>query len=556
VQDTDLPEPGDTLVFRDSTRAVVVKIDSDSDRLEVRGVEIEALQDGARLVELKVWTEVGDLKSSTDANSRNYPVAVLFEGSFTKAPNVRATACKWASSMPDSDLRGPCARMQLYTVSRILNGEGEWMTASASIPCKDKNASPSPCSSSIASDIGWYYRTGTFRAIDADRFSCILGCQPTHELTIFVTYMLAGEKLSLTDSALAAMSGRPEEDLGVEEVFSSLSDKLSGDYWVWFSAADEEYRAVPYFEKSYKLDASSIPVRFGLQRARRVRATDGVSLISIGTTAQGRGADSKLPPREQARNQRSYASYIAEKDRLRWKEVSRIKLDYDYVVDGSDPEDPRIGKEIGFDDCQNGSFYVLVKLAEAGGKNPQQLHIYLGAEHSGLSKCFPADLSKKNLVKEDKPRVQMPDGSYVNVEQSQAGAYGGLFVRSISIVVDQGREPGTRKNYKVELRDANINGSHANRDLYRVDTESFVDIPQKELPAGGASVVMTNVTGDAPYESLQYPSLKFTAAGQELQATMKVSDLPGAAPNAEYRANLCLSGGRCVPLQGKFVLEP
>ena len=75
----------------------------------------------------------------------------------------------------------------------------------------------------------------------------------------------------------------------------------------------------------------------------------------------------------------------------------------------------------------------------------------------------------------------------MTIAQTQQ-AYGNLFVRSVSVVVDQGVKPEARANYKVELYDASVNGTHANRDLRKVDIEGFQTVQSKDLPTSGVTL--------------------------------------------------------------------
>lgn len=551
----DSEQNGDTFVFRDAPNAQVVKMDaSDTDRLVVGGVEIEALVAGNKDLTFIFQTEQGDLNPPpASTGSSSYPLEVKFTGTFKDAGNTnRAQRCTWPARLPW------CARLQLVVTglpgSYVVNDKGLIETATAAISCKATG--DSPCGTG-----GYYASYGEFWSEDRKTHTCGSSCTPWLTATLSIRFGAKGEKLTLDPSGIA-VSNIMVDNFGVAELFSATADQASNtNSWVWFSAANESYRADP----KIKLAGSKITITSAVEKASSVPAVDGVSLTSIATIGEGEtpgdGAG-LLPPSEQARNDRSYASFIPPPPswqdlRLPWAAVNQLVLRYEYVMHDSEPGDLRLPSPLRFSECTNGSFRVVIALSDAKG-NAGFLNLYLGSADNVTTGCSKAAsaLSGKNLMANSEPRIDPSQLDQkrkccMTVNESKT-LYGDRFVRWISVVVDQGvPKTDAPRHYKVNLHDAIVNSFVATKDLTVVDPNTFMPLKGAEIPAGASSVVISNTSAWPYVSTAPIDDGRIKLVGNELFAEIDAAELPGGA-SGTYRVNLCLFGGQCVPREGTF----
>jgi hypothetical protein len=321
---------------------------------------------------------------------------------------------------------------------------------------------------------------------------------------------------------------------------------------VAFTAGTELYRVLPqppWTNETRKFANNSvIPIVFELQQAEFVPANGGVTLTSIVT-------DGNLPPGEQARNDRSYATFIAQPLQLGWKDVTLLMLTYQFIVGKSFSGDPRVG-DLTFSDCAGAAFRLEVALTTKDGVDVGSLILNLGSQNQFTSGCAAAatTLSDSNLVDNRDSRVdpsrllgQLASACCMTVKQSQ-GRYGNLFVRSISVVVDQGSSK-TKANYQVNLVEGIVNGVSSTNSL--VVAGGYEQVT--DLPVDGRSIVITKLTG-IPIAPVVIDNDAIDNIGGQFRTHVSVQSLSPDVGGTRYRVDLCLFGGRCVPLQGFLTL--
>jgi hypothetical protein len=406
--------PADPLTPASSNAARIIQTDSSVQKIELKGLQVTALP-------LGVGKTVKVTFSATKFNKfppGTYPWTVTFGSLFTKK---RSGTPALAVSCPDPydpsanpNSRDPCARLRLY-----INGQdadtyvasprlGPFKTVS--IPCDGRFNYP--CGP------GGSYRTnGSFKALASGGFPWDGESVPVQKAELTDVYFNATDQThSAINSAIAAISTRQQQDFGVEHLFYSIAKELDGNFWVYFSAASHSY----------------FPPK------------EGVTLTSI--------VSDKLSPLEQARNSRSYASFIADPLTLQWQDVTKLKLAYDFVVGPSGG--------FTFSDCVKGSFYLRVALVNEDGTDATEVKIYLGSTDNFRSGCDKAaeqlnDVNLVNIKEKSANELRVAEGGSINKSQI---TYGKLYVRSISVVVDQGG-PEPIANYKVRLYNVTVNGT-------------------------------------------------------------------------------------------------
>jgi len=224
--------------------------------------------------------------------------------------------------------------------------------------------------------------------------------------------------------------------------------------------AEENFGAVALAELAASETKEDVWVAFS-------RAKKDANLVTLTSISNG---DGKLTKSDQLRNDRSYLSYAATPKSLRWDQVRELVLDYEVVTVPSFSGDPHLG-DLKFVDCQNNSFYIKVELTDGGKHDAGYLIIQLGSKSTGFTGgCSKADLPK-NIIADTQPRVdakKLGATKPITIAESQK-AFGALYVKSISIVVDKGA-PQTGANYKVRVHAANINGYKARNDLPIIGT--------------------------------------------------------------------------------------
>jgi hypothetical protein len=133
----------------------------------------------------------------------------------------------------------------------------------------------------------------------------------------------------------------------------------------------------------------------------------------------------------------------------------------------------------------------------------------------------------------------------MTIKESQR-IFGTYFVRSISVVVDQGSH-NPPANYRVNLREATVNGIRATQSLVTVDPEGYKDLAY--LPEHGRSILVSNPNEGLRTLPLIIGDKDIKNLDSRLQAKLPVDSLRS---KGTHLVNLCLFGGRCVPMQGSF----
>lgn len=544
-----------TTITTTSPVARVVKTDSSTDRIDLKGLQITALAAGAgKTVTVTFETELGDL-TIVSSSSGSYPFSVTLNGSFTKKPpqtsggsgGLTAACPNPDLGLTNTQLTTPCAKLALQVNGVTANGTGLSGIATASVPCK--NGTVTPC----ATVGGIYSSTGTINTTDSSSISCGTTCSPVHKVTLTAKFTVTDQTIALINSGIGAMSGLGEEEGGLEDLFHSLADELGANFWVAFTAGTELYRAVPkppWTNETRNISNNSVvPIVFELQQADFVPANGGVTLTSIVT-------DGNLTADEQARNDRSYAAFIAQPLQLRWKDVTLLMLTYEFIVGDSFSGDPRSGT-LSFSDCAGAAFRLQVALTTKDGVDVGSLIVNLGSQNQFTGGCAAAatTLSASNLVDNRDPRVdpslllgQLASACCMTVKQSQ-GRYGNLFVRSISVVVDQAIFLTTPANYKVNLLEGVVNGIRATDSL--VVASGYEQVTN--LPVDGRSIVITKLTG-TPIDPIVIGNDAIETIGGRLRTQVPVQSLSPDPGGTTYSVELCLFGGRCIPLQGFLTL--
>jgi len=464
------PGANDTFLFRDACEPGSCPLDPISDastgasrviktngavqKVELKGLNIIALAKGARQkVRVSFGTEPGDL---SDFPINRYPWLLLFGTSFTdkRGGSNLTGSCPDPQGASHPNSKDPCATMRL-----AVSSSGQVFSADKSIPCGGTFSHP--CGRAG----GGFYSDGTFRAGDYGAVSLTGGGstfpQPVQRVDLADVYFSAMDEAHTTlNSVIAAMSTRTEPRFGVEELFYSVSKEFDGNFWVYFIASSKDY----------------------------VADKTGVALTSI---------VSKKPPapEDPERYKVSYASFIAPPLKLQWNAVGDLTLKYGYVKG----------------DCSNGSFRLDVALVEKReGKSEGytkevevdagKLRIYLGDAKDVKNRCASANLSGSLLsdtaLRADCRSVLKGEGcpGDITIAESQK-RYAKLYVRSISVVLDQGvsgdaKPPGDQM---VKLDEAIVND---HRLTTGIPGPKYHDNGKKAMSPEGSLAVMASDSSD------------------------------------------------------------
>jgi hypothetical protein len=227
-----------------------------------------------------------------------------------------------------------------------------------------------------------------------------------------VNFTAAKQTFASITSGVMAMSRIPAPEFGVESLFYSLVDQFGADYWVYYSPLSNNF----FLNKDATLTSLWINNGKALQKAKYSR---------------------------------SYASFIADPLHHNWGKLTRLELGYEVIVGNPDP-----GEKLGnvtFSDCADGSFYLLVRLVDAYGKEIVDLRIEMGGTENVKTGCAQAAtyLSNSNLIDNEDYRAS----GGMTIKQSQE-KYKDLYLRSISVVVEGGQTESA--NHRVKLYSARV----------------------------------------------------------------------------------------------------
>lgn len=383
--------------------------DPSTQKIELKGLQITDTLAGPRKVTVSFGTTARDFNP---VPAGSYPWAVVLSGTFTKHPQQFLTGpggltASCPPTYPTPPAVPACARLRLQINGSDVDLSRPLQIRTVSIPCSNASGYISPCGPGNS-----YNTDGSFTSTLMGNAWFPATTDPVQQVDVAdVNFTAPDQTFAPINSVVMALSRRTEQDFGVENLFYSLADQLGGNYWVYFSAASNSY----------------LPPK------------EGVTLTSI-------VSDKSLSPLDQARNDRSYASFIAEPLTLQWQDVRSLALAYDFVVGTF--------HNLTFSDCANGSFYLRVALVSKDDTDPVEVKIYLGSTDNFRSGCDKAELSGVNLIKERPDDIRVAGGMTINQSQVK---YGKLYVRSISVVVDQGG-PEPIANYMVRLYNVRVNG--------------------------------------------------------------------------------------------------
>ena len=578
----------DTLMFRDACgrggdvpeciedgvdkAARIEKLDTEVDQVQIKGLEITSLDDKVRTVTISVDTGKDNFAPPSGNGSRSYPVSLFFGGSATSLPYDEARtpgpSCLFKNP-PNAAPNAPtaCPGSQLT----VTTGPTRSRLIDVKMPCDPQLTvgSANPC----FADDDFGIADGSFATIRSGEVTCDGQCTPQHHAVVSTTFTKKGQSLMLLNSGVAAMARTEVEKFGVEALSHALAGEFKKPFWVAFTAANEYYQAQPNLPQDVNSSDDTMKLSFALLRTNPTKFQGQILLNSIGTPKKDKDGvgDKTLPVRERARNDRSYASFIVQPRKLRWKEITSLQMFYDVTIGQNQSGDPRLDSlESGpmkFSDCGESSVYVRVALTHDDGKEAGNLLVRLGSSKDFKKKCVDSDnntlMSGVDLVGEGNPRVDASQISgkkqdcCMSVGQTQQ-PFGSLFVLSISLVVDPGKSDKA-VNYQINLHGADINHNPE----YGLDNllvpDPFGYATFADMPASGRSIQISRVDGSASTPILTVSDKGIKNNGSEMVTEISVGKLIESdkefQPGTQYRVDLCLFGGRCIPGQGFFTLH-
>jgi hypothetical protein len=565
---------GDTLMLMDAcgrgrlppcitgainTIARIEKSDTEIDKVQIKGLEITALDDIPRSITISVDTGENNFAAPSGTGSRNFPITLYFGGSVTQErPETTVltnSSCRFTplvAADPAAARACPASRLTVTT-----NGTAHTGFMQVTTPC-DPNAVPGSVAVTPPCGPGdKYLQGGIFSASRNDAITCDGECSPRHLAVVSTIFNKRGQSLLLQNSGVAAISRIEVERFGVEALSYSVADEFDEPFWVAFTAVDAFHRAE--FFPPADPTADMLRFAFRIERTTPMQFQGGdLFLNSIATLKQedpnGMG-DAGLPVRERARNDRSYASFIAQPQTLRWKDVGSLRMQYEVTVGDNVSHDDRLDP-MTFSDCSGSSLYVRVTLTDDQRKNAGDLLIRLGDSDDASKKCVTVHddnsittmLNGVDLVKEDHKRrvdvsqiTKKKNDCCKTLKETQE-KYGRLFVRSISLVVDQGSNKKAHR--QVVLHGGEINGIDLTKSLVVPDPAGWG--PFTELSKKGTSIRISdaNALPAVPFLVLDQVEID----GPFVAANVGKEELHGVTA---VRVDLCLFGGTCIA-QGIF----
>ena len=555
---------GDTFKIQDvssTNRARVEKIDvpaggtatTGADSFVVRGIKITALTSTARTFTMTYNTASGDF-STINSTSGNYAGTAKLKGQFRLGTGIAATC---------SSVDTPCAQLSVKINLLTLNGTGSNLSTlvTASIPCSTVSGSTSPCGSG-----GFYSPTlaagDQFLASDTGTVGCGLTCAPFWQSTLKVKFNAANQIFTLTTSAATAVA--PDTPQGLIDIAAALSEP-GIDVWVGACAGvqtgAQPYRvtgAPPFGNKGRNQnDFASFPMKFSLEVGQLVSVTDGFpNFVSIQDPAEA-----VLPPGDRLRNDTCSMSWVpSTTSRPKFGALSQLDLKFsDFVVDlNIDSGDSRLGL-LNFSDC-TACFRVEVQLVDDVGANQGTLTINLGSDAATSYKMgYNTTVSPLLLVSDPNLRVdasamvQKPQNCCITFTNAQSnGLYGKLFVRAVTVVIDQGQS--VPANHLVRDLETIVNGNSSNTAMQTIaNFQPSCDWP----PIDGLKIYI--------YKAGQFVRniLNPTIQNCTLNTSVNVIDLTGTGTyeahvvgfSAATSATTEFQGGIALPDPGLMILK-
>jgi hypothetical protein len=552
VEKTDVPAGGTATTGADS--------------VTLRGIKIFALTSTARTFTLTYATQSGDL-STISSTSGNYAGAAKLKGQFrldTIAPLDGLSGSIAATC--NSGVSSPCGQLSVKINLLTLNGGGSSASTlvTASIPCSTASGTVSPCGGG-----GFWspalFAGDQFLATDTGSVGCGTTCAPFWQSTLVVKFNAANQVFTLANSAVSAVV--PDTPAGLIDLAEALSEP-GIDVWVGSCSGVhtgvQPYRAVgapPFGNKGRNQnDFATFPMTYSLTVGQLVPVTDGFPrFISIDGPEEN-----ILPPGDQERNDACSMSWVPSRfSRPKFGNFSQLALDYTaFVLGPADSGDSRLGI-LGFSDC-TACFRVEIGLVDDTGLSRGTLKVYLGADTNTNHRTNHAgSVPPLALVSDPGYRVDAsgmlskPEPCCITFADAQSnGRYGKLFVRSVTVVIDQDIEAA---NHLVTNLEAIVNGSSSNASMLTVaNFQPSCAWP----PADGIKIYIYKVL---PNGARQFAAnvVDPTIQSCQLKAQVNVTDLLG---RGTYEAHVIVYsaatnrfeefiGGIAVPDPGLMILK-
>ena len=547
----------DTFTLQDvssTSLARVEKFDSgaSADRVSLKGLKITSRVAG-RVLTLTYGTQASDLRTLTSTQAASYAATAAMSGSFKTATGLRATACPGGTVSTDmDDPTDSCLRLSLMINGTTVDGQGNTVSATVSVPCNNAFPTLNPCGTNGS----WTGSLGSFTGVnDSKSISCPSTCSPVQVGTLVAKFNGANEVLQLTASAHGGLANVTDENGGIEEAALALATELGANRWVNFSAALETCRAEP---KSPAINdtrninnSSTLPISFELWCGVFAAATEGIPLVSLADTML-------LPGAAGTRYDASRATFLPVPGQLALKDITTLTFDYEVAFGlETNPVDSRL-PPLDYADCAGGSLRVEIELLDSKGVNVGKAKVYLGSNPVGNYKsgCTESALSGVNLVGNLDARVDisglagnLASPCCITFGQFQKGTLGKYLVRKVAFIVSRSESLlDSAKNFKVTFNDGQVNTFKAS------DVDPMSGLPSLQVVTGetrnfdlstnGVSFVITKLTSPSagPVGVVKVVrSADIVINGGKFTASVNINDIRPES-GAKYGVSLCPNG--------------
>jgi hypothetical protein len=540
----------DTFTLQDvsaTSLARVEKFDSgaSADRVSLKGLKITSRVAG-KVLTLTYGIQAGDLRVLTSTQATSYAATAALSGSFKTSTGLRATACKAGTVSTDmDDASDSCVRLSLAINGATVDGQGNTVSATVSVPCNSAFPTLNPCGTNGI----WTGSVGTFTGVnDSKSISCPSACSPVQVGTLVAKFNGANEVLQLTASTHGALANVTDENGGVEETALALATEIGANRWVTFSAAVERCRAepkAPAINSTRNInDQSGIPISFEYWCGSYAPAgAAGVPLVSLVDSV-------RLPGAAGTRYDASRVAFLPAAGQLQLKNVNTLGFAYDvFAGTETNPLDSRLGL-LTYSDCKGGSLRVEIQLVDSNGVNLGVIKVYLGSNPGDNFKslCDGFESIGADIVNNPDARVDLSGltgnlsspccTTFVKAKGGQLGKY---LVRKIAFIVSPASPPADpAENYKTTFLDGNVNGFPAQSSLQVVAdvTRTF------DLSTNGVSIVITKLTSPSASGLGVVKVVRSTDIvinGGKFTTNVSVNDIQPES-GAQYGISLCPNG--------------
>jgi hypothetical protein len=533
---------------------------SGADSVILRGIRIVALPAGAgKTFRITYATQAGDLSTITSSTG-NYAAGAKLKGQFrldNLAP-IDGLSGPIAATCDATNLSVPCVQNAVRINLLTLNGTGSSTIFTATVPCSSLTGSVSPCGS------GGFYNAGLlagdqFFAVDSGSVGCGTECQPFWTSNVTVRFSAANQVFTLTNSSGAALA--EDSPTGLVDLAVQLSEP-GINVWVG-SCAGVQTGAQPYRVTALppfgnlgrnQSDFATFPMKFSLEVGQFEPTPGGfLRFLSISDPAEA-----VLPPGDRLRNDACSMSWVpSPSSRPQFRNITELTLKYtDFVTDLADSGDPRLGS-LGFTDC-TACFRVEIDLVDNTGFSEGTLVVYLGSEvATHFQTNHDGSLSPLVLAADPDARVDSsgmsfkPECCITFADAQSNGLYGKLFVRAITVVIDQGTSAAG--NHLVQNLEAVVNGNSSNTAMLTVGNFQ----PSCEWPpADGLKIYVYKVMPSGErLHVLTVLNPTVDPGSCQLKASVNVTDLlleeipgePVVAGRGTYEAHVVAFSAAAVP---------